>query len=99
MLLQAADGHGGSEAASRLQQSIRDHVAKFYDNSNNWPIVVHIYVSLDKLSQKLAQVHLLQNQYDFRLFAQAFGVNQPLFSIIDVGQGKERADHRIKGAS
>lgn len=59
--------------------------------------MVQIYVSLDKLGQKLQQVGLLTNTQDIRTFAQAFNVNQPLFSIIDVGHGKERADHKIKG--
>ena len=59
--------------------------------------MVQLYLSLDKLAIKLAQVGLAQTPQDLRLFAQRFSVNQPLFSIIDVGQGKERADHKIKG--
>lgn len=59
--------------------------------------MVQIYVSLDKLAVKLFQVGLLRNQFELRTFAQNFSVNQPLFSIIDVGQGKERADYKIKG--
>ena len=59
--------------------------------------MVHIYVSLDKLGQKLASVGLSKSAADLRGFAQSFSVNQPMFSIIDVGHGKERADHRIKG--
>ena len=59
--------------------------------------MVQIYLSLDKLAVKLAQVGLLRNPQELRAFAQHFSVNQPLFSIIDVGQGKERADHKIKG--
>jgi len=98
MLLSAA-GNGGSEAAHKLQQAIRDHIASIYSNSGNWPIMVQIYVSLDKLAQKLAQVGLLKHPHEMRVFAQSFSVNQPLFSIIDVGQGKERADYRIKGIS
>ncbi|ORX99803.1 hypothetical protein BCR34DRAFT_495161 [Clohesyomyces aquaticus] len=58
--------------------------------------MVNVFVSLDKLAQKLASVRLLQHPQDMRAFAQSFGVNQPLFSIIDVGHGKERADFRIK---
>jgi hypothetical protein len=97
-LLQAAGGDGGSEAASRLYHAIRNHVASLYSNSGNWPIMVHVYLSLDKLAAKLAQVGLLRTPSELRSFAQRFCVNQPLFSIIDVGQGKERADHKIKGA-
>ncbi|KAJ4369862.1 hypothetical protein N0V83_005626 [Neocucurbitaria cava] len=96
-LLQAAAGDGGSEAASRLYQAIRNHVAAIYSNSGNWPVMVQIYLSLDKLAMKLAQVGLLRAPQELRAFAQRFSVNQPLFSIIDVGQGKERADHKIKG--
>jgi hypothetical protein len=61
--------------------------------------MVQIYVSLDKLAAKLSQVGLLKSPHELRAFAQNFGVNQPLFSIIDVGQGKERADYKIKGTS
>lgn len=96
--LQAATGDGGSEAASRLHNAIRDHVATVYpqSNSNQWPIMVQIYLSLDKLAQKLAHVGLLQSPLELRVFAQRFSMNQPLFSIIDVGPGKEKADHKIK---
>ncbi|KAF1961397.1 hypothetical protein CC80DRAFT_488687 [Byssothecium circinans] len=95
-LLQAAGSDGGSEAASRLQHAIRDHIASLYHNSGNWPIMVQIYVSLDKLAQKLASVGMLRHPSELRSFAQCFSVNQPLFSIVDVGHGKERADHKIK---
>lgn len=61
--------------------------------------MVHIYVSLDKLGQKLTQVGLLKHPQEFRAFAQEFNVTQPLFSIIDVGPGKERADHKIRGTT
>ncbi|KAF2793606.1 hypothetical protein K505DRAFT_244028 [Melanomma pulvis-pyrius CBS 109.77] len=95
MFLQIA-ANGGSEAASKLQYAIREHIASIYNNSGNWSIMVQIYVSLDKLAVKLFQVGLLRNQFELRTFAQNFSVNQPLFSIIDVGQGKERADYKIK---
>ncbi|KAL1795878.1 hypothetical protein ACET3X_006102 [Alternaria dauci] len=95
-LLQAAGGDGGSEAASRLYHAMRNHVASLYNNSGNWPIMVQVYLSLDKLAQKLASVGLLRNPQELRGFAQRFSVNQPLFSVIDVGHGKERADHKIK---
>lgn len=96
-LLKAAAGDGGSEAASRLHLAITEHISSLYNNSGNWPIMVQIYLSLDKLAFKLQQVGLLRHPSELRIFAQRFSVNQPLFSIIDVGQGKERADHKIKG--
>ncbi|KAI8943515.1 hypothetical protein NX059_001512 [Plenodomus lindquistii] len=95
-LLQAAHGDGGSEAASRLYHTIQKHMASLYSNSSHWPIMVQVYLSLEKLAIKLAQVGLIQTPQELRIFAQRFSVNQPLFSIIDVGHGKERADHKIK---
>lgn len=59
--------------------------------------MVHIYLSLDKLAYKLQQVGQLRHPHDFRTFAQKFTMNQSLFSIIDVGPGKEKADHKIRG--
>jgi hypothetical protein len=96
-LLRAAGSDGGSEAASKLQHAIRDHITALYGNSGNWPIMVQIYVSLDKLAHKLATVGLIEKPSDLRVFAQGFSLNQSLFSIVDVGHGKERADHKIKG--
>lgn len=92
-----AGANGGSEAAFKLQQAIRDHIMSIDPAAGRWSIMVQIYVSLDKLAQKLYQVGLLGSPAEFRAFAQAFNVNQPLFNIIDVGHGKERADHKIKG--
>lgn len=96
-MLLAAAAHGGSEAASKLQHALREHISALYPSSGHWPIMVHMYLSLDKLGQKLAQVGLLKHPQEFRAFVQSFNVGQPLFSIIDVGQGKERADYKIKG--
>lgn len=59
--------------------------------------MVQIYLSLDKLAQKLASVDLIDRPTDLRTFAQGFSLNQSLFTIVDVGHGKERADHKIKG--
>ncbi|KAL1602556.1 hypothetical protein SLS60_005972 [Paraconiothyrium brasiliense] len=95
-LLRAAGSDGGSEAASRLQYALRDHITSLYGNSGNWPIMVQVYLSLDKLAHKLASVGLIEKPSDLRTFAQCFSLNQSLFSIVDVGHGKERADHKIK---
>lgn len=59
--------------------------------------MVQVYLSLDKLAHKLATVDLIDRPLDLRTFAQGFSLNQSLFSIVDVGHGKERADHKIKG--
>jgi hypothetical protein len=75
VLLQQAAGDGGSAAASRLHDAIRSHVAGLYNNSGSWPVMVQIYLSLDKLAIKLAQVGLLRkNPAELRAFVQTFNV-------------------------
>lgn len=59
--------------------------------------MVQIYANFDGLSKKLAQVGILKSPQEFHEFIRAFNLNQALFQFIDVGFGKERADHKIKG--
>ena len=61
--------------------------------------MVCIYVNLEPLSRKLASLGIIESPANFRAFAQAFTANQPYFSIIDVGRGKERADSKIRGGA
>jgi hypothetical protein len=96
-LLQAAGAEGGSEAATRLDRALRAHISSLYNNSGNWPITVYVYLSLDKLAKTLIHNGLLRAPSDMRHFVQKFNINQPLFSIIDVGYGKERADFKLGG--
>lgn len=39
---------------------------------------------------------MVSNPNEVFAFGRAFGLAQPLFSFIDVGAGKERADHKIR---
>lgn len=61
--------------------------------------MVQIYCNFDGLSRKLAQVGILKSPGELYQFARAFSLSQPLFSFVDVGSGKERADHKVKGKS
>ena len=94
-LLQAASD-GGAEAAHELHQEIK-RVVQDRDITASCSVKAEIYVSLDDLARKLASVGSLRTIGDMSHFVHAFNLSQPLFSIIDVGRGKERADHKIKG--
>ncbi|KAK7547013.1 C-x8-C-x5-C-x3-H type zinc finger protein [Phyllosticta citricarpa] len=95
-LLKAAAA-GGSDAAHKLLSEIRDHVLNVYEGaSGSWSIMVQIYANFEGLSRKLTSVGILKSPAEFYAFARAFTLNQPLFNMIDVGSGKERADHKIK---
>lgn len=88
---------GGVEAASRLAAAIKDHIAELYPNEgSDWRSVVQIYLNLDGLSRKLYACDIV-NSYTFADFIRDFNSTSPLINIIDVGQGKERADHKVRG--
>lgn len=59
--------------------------------------MVHVFANFDGLAKKLTQIGFLKAPNQFSAFATAFSLHQPLFNIVDVGSGKERADHKIKG--
>lgn len=63
---------------------------------DDWNIVVQVVLSLQGLATKLQSCGLVMNPNEVFAFGRAFGSAQPLFSFIDVGQGKERADHKIR---
>ncbi|KAF1991012.1 hypothetical protein K402DRAFT_368779 [Aulographum hederae CBS 113979] len=93
-----AGREGGADAAHRLLQEVRSHVQKQHTDisTSNWSIMVQIYANLDGLAKKLCAVGILSHPVELHAFTRAFSLNQPLFSFIDVGVGKERADHKIK---
>ncbi|KAL1632336.1 hypothetical protein SLS56_003751 [Neofusicoccum ribis] len=92
-----AGAEGGSDAAHKLQSEIRKHILDVYEGaSGSWSIMVHIYANLEGLSRKLASVGIIRSPAELQVFARAFSLHQPLFNFIDVGSGKERADHKIK---
>lgn len=48
------------------------------------------------LGQKLHACGIINNPNELAAFGRSFGLAQPLFNFIDVGSGKERADHKIR---
>lgn len=89
---------GGEEAAHRLHGSIMDNLrARYPDQAvDDWSVVIQVILNLQGLATKLQACGILANPNEMTAFGRAFGLAQPLFSFIDVGQGKERADHKIR---
>jgi hypothetical protein len=86
---------GGAEAAHLLQMEIKNYLKNLYPDSNldSYSVMVQVMLNMDGLSRALVNASLIQG--GIHAFARAFGRSQPLFSFIDVGAGKERADHKI----
>jgi len=94
-----AGAEGGAEAAHKLMAEIKAHIQSRYEHlsTEGWNIVVHIYASLEGLARKFCSIGILKAFQELYPFTRAFNQNQPLFNITDVGFGKERADHKIRG--
>lgn len=90
--------NGGGFAAQELKNQIRTHLqSKYSDISiDNWNIIVHFYVNMDGLAKTLASRRILSNWPDLQKFASGFGRANSLFSFVDVGYGKDKADHKCR---
>ncbi|KAL8904692.1 MAG: hypothetical protein Q9171_006960 [Xanthocarpia ochracea] len=87
---------GGGEAATRLLSNIKSHIQK-YEGAMNWKIIVRVYANLEGLLKKYAYIDFDEEKKALRQFVAGFTQSQPLFDFVDAGEGKERADHKIKG--
>lgn len=92
-----AGREGGSDAAHKLITEIRNHLQERHEGAGHWSVMVQVYSNLDGLARKLYSVGIIKSAMDLHEFSRSFSLNQPLFSFIDVGSGKERADHKIRG--
>ncbi|KAL8851901.1 MAG: hypothetical protein Q9221_003224 [Calogaya cf. arnoldii] len=86
---------GGGEAANRLLNSIKHHLQK-YEGAIHWKIIVRVYANIEGLLKKFAYIGFTEEEQGLRQFVAGFTQSQPLFDFVDAGQGKERADHKIK---
>ncbi|KAF2455852.1 hypothetical protein BDY21DRAFT_288622, partial [Lineolata rhizophorae] len=92
-----AGAEGGSDAAHKLNMEIRNHVQSINEAAgSHWSIMVNIYANLEGLAKKLTACGIIKAPGELNAFIRAFSLNQSLFNFIDVGSGKERADHKIK---
>ncbi|KAI0837619.1 hypothetical protein F5Y06DRAFT_270913 [Hypoxylon sp. FL0890] len=89
---------GGAMAAHQLRLDIKKHLKEIYPDVNveTWKIVAHVVLNLDGLSRKLCSVNITKSLSELPAFARGFSRAQGLFSIIDVGKGKEQADFKVR---
>ena len=95
--LYALGKEGGSDAAHQLHAEIKSHLKRLYPDASvdDWSIVVQVVLNLHGLAAKLHGCGVVSSPNELAEFGRAFGLAQPMFSFIDVGSGKERADHKV----
>ena len=87
---------GGEEAAQRLLDEVQNYLQN-HKGAKQWRIIVRVFVNLDGLAKKCQSLDIVNHTNVVREFYIGFAQNQPPFDVVDVGYGKERADHKIRG--
>ena len=87
---------GGQQAALRLESQTQGYL-KDVHGINQVKIIVRIFISFDGLASVYQGLGIIRDINQFRQFMIGFVQYQGLFDVIDVGKGKERADHKMRG--
>lgn len=89
---------GGGQAAHELKNRIKSYLRQKNSDTNteNWNIIVQFYANMDGLGKALAFRQILSSSLDLQKFASGFGRANSLFSFVDVGYGKDKADHKCR---
>jgi hypothetical protein len=66
-------------------------------DSDKLDILVRAFANLEGLAIALVRDDRLKDVSQLRAFATGFSSRRAFFDFIDVGVGKERADHKIRG--
>lgn len=90
---------GGERAANQLHTDIKRYIEDLDPSSPgaNWPIMVQIFANLNGMAKVLRSCRIIDNTISLVEIIGQFNSTQPLFNYVDVGPGKERADHRVRG--
>ncbi|TBU48361.1 hypothetical protein BD309DRAFT_987411 [Dichomitus squalens] len=90
---------GGRQAAALLTKGLTDYLASVDPTEASFPgrgqIWLTIYLNKNGLLETLTS-NLVCTAEEFEAFVLGFNQASPLFSIVDVGNGKEAADSKIK---
>jgi hypothetical protein len=91
-------GHtGGRQAAMLLTKGLTDYMVETdAESSGRGQVWLTVYCNKSGLMDTLVNNDIC-TVGDFEAFVLGFNQSSPLFSIVDVGGGKEAADAKIKG--
>lgn len=103
---------GGVKVAAELCSEIKKYIDTLFPGSD-LGIVLHMYANLGGLSGMLVHNKIIQSPAELYYFARGFNNSkltkyeksclsnalqgQDMFNLVDVGSGKEQADHKLRG--
>ncbi|CAL1695900.1 unnamed protein product [Somion occarium] len=90
--------NGGHQAALLLNKGLTDHMNSLDSDegfSSRGQIWLTVYCNKSGLLETLTSNNICTAE-EFESFVTGFNQASPLFSLVDVGTGKERADEKIK---
>ncbi|KAK0634678.1 hypothetical protein B0T17DRAFT_586418 [Bombardia bombarda] len=84
---------GGKKAAYALRTAILKECGQ---HATGVEVIAKAYANLSRLGRAMRRDGSIDNEADFKDFTLGFTQGKATFDFIDVGQGKERADNKIK---
>ncbi|KFY99451.1 hypothetical protein V500_01372 [Pseudogymnoascus sp. VKM F-4518 (FW-2643)] len=94
-LLRGTDG--GREAAVALKLELQRELRQTSPDVAELPFILKLYANVDKLGGAMFRNGMHEASNLLRDFCRGFCQTGGLSEFIDVGDGKDRADHQIKG--
>ncbi|OBT40544.1 hypothetical protein VE00_08996 [Pseudogymnoascus sp. WSF 3629] len=89
--------NGGREAALVLKSELQRELRQTSPNVAELPFILKLYANVDKLREAMFRHGIEEASNLLRDFCRGFCQTGGLSEFIDVGDGKDRADHQIKG--
>ena len=88
---------GGERAAHDLNEEVRRYFAATnFPNESHWTIIAKVYCTFGGLVRAMNDKGITVDLNTMHSFAVGFTKSMPGFDMIDVGQGKERADSKLQ---
>ncbi len=88
---------GGEAAADALLAALQQYMHEMTGQANGMDVLVRAFANVSGLGQALELGGRLKNATQLREFATGFSRRQAFFDFVDVGDGKERADFKVRG--
>lgn len=90
---------GGLKAALLLRQEALQHAQRICNLLPGTRVLLRVYARIGGLAATYHRANILHQSEDYLSFQRGFTMQNPLSDYVDVGEGKDRADEKLKGQS